>query len=609
MSKSGLTISVIIPVYNTIEYLPVCLKSVVSQTIGSDNMEIILVDDGSTDGSVDYMKTFAERNKNTKLICLQNNTGSAGRVRNIGIKEAKGKWIYFVDSDDWLGPEALERLVKHAEEWESDVVQGKMIGVDGSESQGWTVYFSSKKPSIIDGSLEKNGVLTSALGPMRLIKTDLIKKNDILFPEDTWFSDAIFILNVLFSANRISMANDYEYYYVRRDTDRKGGLTESSTTSPLRRPESIVRGIQKMFGVLDRYSESPAQYLKIIKKLYSFLFGQAFTQIEAHAKKFPEQYPDAGADYKKEAWKCASRYYTPELKKILSIENIIRSDYAQKGVFHEGNLAILHFCNPKKVNTLKLYQYTTNKYKKVDRLPELELLSEDAWKRLHRIAVEAAKFSVTKVVYDKRYRVVIKGSYEFPLLITLEPEVFPVLQSGEQLIFADSVTCRSDAWGEPYQGRGVWEAAFSVQEPVHGGKRVFLFGFCFPHSNGNIAVVHSFRDDQFKERIIPILMSDRENDDEKDKFVLDIGSVLDKSSMDEQLKKAKKAVRKSEIEIKRIKKELIKAKSETRYAELSMEKTLEELRKIKVSKSWKLTKPFRTVSREIRKLLRWIKCN
>ena len=98
MEKKETIVSVVIPVYNTLEYLPTCLESLKNQTIGADRMEIILVDDGSTDGSVEYLKEFAKQNINVKLFCLPQNTGDAGYVRNVGIKAATGDWLFCVDS-------------------------------------------------------------------------------------------------------------------------------------------------------------------------------------------------------------------------------------------------------------------------------------------------------------------------------------------------------------------------------------------------------------------------------------------------------------------------------------------------------------------------------
>ena len=575
MADNRPKVSVVIPVYNTREYLPVCLNSVANQTIGAENLEIIVVDDGSTDGSVEYLKEFAERHKNVTAIYLPQNTGSAGYVRNIGIKTATGEWIYFVDSDDWLGAEALEKLVKHAEEWDSDVVQGRMKGVDGAESYGWTVYFSGNRPSVMDGDLAANGILTSALGSMRLIRTDLIKRKKLLFSEDTWFEDAIFILEVLFSAERVSLANDYDYYFVRRDAARRIGLTQTTTTSPIRRPERIVKGIEKLFDVIDRYSVHPAQYLKILKKLFSYQLGQAFIQINAHAMQWPDQYQDAGIVYKKQVWERVQRYYTPELNAIMSIPAAIRCDYTQKEVFDESEIGVLAFCKPVKMNSLKLFKQKSNTFRKAKRLPELEVLSEITWDRLYKISCEAAVFCVIDVVCKESNKIVVKGTYKYPLLITEKPEIFPALQCGDTLITAESVSFNEDFWGEPWQGCGRWQAAFSNLEQADIAEPVFKLGFCFYHDKEQVAFISTFRDNQLKERMVSITLDEASPGSvTRKEIVLDLGILKDEVAVDTQLKMAKSKIKKIETENKNLKQKV--KKTETKTKDLQQELTAAE---------------------------------
>ena len=102
-------ISIIVPVYNVQEYLPKCLDSIINQTY--KNLEIILVDDGSTDNSGRICDEYAKRDKRIKFI-RQKNSGQAN-ARNKGIKESKGKYIAFVDSDDWIDEDFIETLEQY----------------------------------------------------------------------------------------------------------------------------------------------------------------------------------------------------------------------------------------------------------------------------------------------------------------------------------------------------------------------------------------------------------------------------------------------------------------------------------------------------------------
>ena len=111
-------ITVIIPIYNAEKYLERCVNSVLAQT--QTDLEIILIDDGSSDNSPMICDSYASKNDNVSVIHQKNAGVSA--ARNVGIETATGKYIGFVDSDDWIEPKMFERLLSEAERTESDVV-------------------------------------------------------------------------------------------------------------------------------------------------------------------------------------------------------------------------------------------------------------------------------------------------------------------------------------------------------------------------------------------------------------------------------------------------------------------------------------------------------
>ncbi len=100
-------VSVIIPIYNTAKYLPRCIESVLCQSF--DGFELLLVNDGSTDGSGDICDTYATRDSRIRVFHKEN--GGVSSARNLGLKEAKGEWVCFVDSDDELLPDGLQTMV------------------------------------------------------------------------------------------------------------------------------------------------------------------------------------------------------------------------------------------------------------------------------------------------------------------------------------------------------------------------------------------------------------------------------------------------------------------------------------------------------------------
>ncbi|MBQ5810644.1 MAG: glycosyltransferase family 2 protein, partial [Clostridia bacterium] len=116
-------VSVVIPVYNLASYLPKCIESVLGQ--GIDALEIVAVDDGSTDNSRDVMQEYAEKDNRIKLIFKGNDGVSSGR--NAGIAKASGEYLFFLDGDDWLDIDWLESAFKEMQKYQADIFAGGFI--------------------------------------------------------------------------------------------------------------------------------------------------------------------------------------------------------------------------------------------------------------------------------------------------------------------------------------------------------------------------------------------------------------------------------------------------------------------------------------------------
>ena len=134
-------ISVLVAVYNTAEYLPHCLDSLLNQTL--KDVEVVCVDDASTDDSLDILHQYAARDTRLRVIALDENRGQA-HARNIGLSCATGDYIGFVDSDDWLGPDALERVCEAFCQTEVDCVLFRLFCVyaDGHQEEYSMPHFT-----------------------------------------------------------------------------------------------------------------------------------------------------------------------------------------------------------------------------------------------------------------------------------------------------------------------------------------------------------------------------------------------------------------------------------------------------------------------------------
>lgn len=213
-------ISVVVPVYNVEKYLCRCIDSILNQTF--KQIEIILIDDGSTDNSPIICDEYCNRYENIKVIHKENNRVAA--ARNDGIKLATGKYIALVDSDDWVEPNMLEEMYDKAEEFHTDITMCDFRKV-GVESE-----YTVSQP-IREGYYDRN-MIESELFPCLimfeniefpptisnwtcLFRREFLIENNLFYDEDIYYcEDSIFGSKAMYNANGFYyMKNRYFYNY------------------------------------------------------------------------------------------------------------------------------------------------------------------------------------------------------------------------------------------------------------------------------------------------------------------------------------------------------------------------------------------------------------
>lgn len=213
-------VSVIIPVYNTELYLDECLESIIGQTLS--DIEVICVNDGSTDKSKDILQRYANEYKNV-IVISQENAGLS-QTRNVGLKNASGEYIYFMDSDDKLASHALSELWQVANEKKADVVlfSGSTFYDDGAETSRDNAYFKvayQKKAEylrVLDGRemlaqlIENKDYTTSVC--LQLIKRSFLEDIDLRFVPGILHEDNIFTFSLLMQAQRVACVNNAYFY-------------------------------------------------------------------------------------------------------------------------------------------------------------------------------------------------------------------------------------------------------------------------------------------------------------------------------------------------------------------------------------------------------------
>ncbi len=263
------TVSIIIPVYNAQEYLRRCVESVLGQEY--TDFELILVDDGSQDSSGAICEEYAQRDPRVRVIHKENEGVSA--ARNLAMENARGRWLQFADSDDWVTPDATKLMVRLAEEEGCDLVISDFYRVAGER-------VSQKGDIEEDGALTREqfaahmmenpadfyyGVLWNKLYRRELIRKHRLRMN----PDISWCEDFMFNLEYIRYAERFCALRAPVYYYVKR----KGSLVSQGN--------SLAKTIQMKLTVFEYYHSfykevlDEEEYQKKRIQVYRFLIDAA----------------------------------------------------------------------------------------------------------------------------------------------------------------------------------------------------------------------------------------------------------------------------------------------------------------------------------------------
>ena len=236
--KNIIKVSIIVPVYNSQSYLKECIKSLLSQTL--KEIEIILINDGSTDNSLQILSNFALKDSRIKIISKENNTGMSD-ARNLGLEISNGEFIGFVDSDDFVQKETFEIAYKAAKKDNIDVVEFKNIN-----------FYERKqnKPNIINNNFDINGNIKNVKDCWeeikieiwsKIYKNDLINKYKIRFVHDLYGEDFCFNLMIFPRIKKIKFIPGIFYIYRRR----KGQLTKQNFLNKFLKMKKILYIIPK----------------------------------------------------------------------------------------------------------------------------------------------------------------------------------------------------------------------------------------------------------------------------------------------------------------------------------------------------------------------------
>ena len=290
-------VSVIVPVFNPGERIEPLLASLLGQSMAPGDFEVVFVDDGSTDGTGERLEALAAEHDHVRTIRIPN-SGWPGRPRNVGLDAAEGEFVFFVDHDDHLGTEALERLYATAIADEADIVIGKVVG-----------HRKSVPRSLFRENVHELGLRAAPfnlLTPHKLFRRALLDEHGIRFPEGRRrLEDHMFVVPAYFKARNMAILADYPcYHWVHWDSDANASFVAPD-------PAEYFDDVRSVLDVVDEHTE-PGEFRDALYgrwyrgKLLGRLGRNAFVgREEAHRRgvlaevrrlmeeRFPERF-DAG---------------------------------------------------------------------------------------------------------------------------------------------------------------------------------------------------------------------------------------------------------------------------------------------------------------------------
>lgn len=219
--------SIIIPVYNVAKYLSQCLDSVVKQTL--KEIEIICIDDGSTDGSLEILEQYAQKDTRIKIL-TQTNSGQ-GSARNKGLKQAKGKYIQFLDSDDFFEPNCCQRMYEIMEEKKSDVgcFSCHVLYETQQKRKDEDAEYFKIKHSGLNLVTPKLALSLDVNCWNKIFRKSFLDENKLYFPEQLHFEDVAFFWYWLSKAKTIYGLNEKLMFYRRREKSFVNNIFEKKS--------------------------------------------------------------------------------------------------------------------------------------------------------------------------------------------------------------------------------------------------------------------------------------------------------------------------------------------------------------------------------------------
>lgn len=269
-------ISVIIPCYNVQDYIEQCILSLTDQTIGVENLEIIAVNDASTDDTLGRLLCLEQQFPQSVMVINCEENRKQGAARNIGISYASADYISFVDADDWIELTAYEKMYRKAMQYNCDAVavgykpeysrESSPMGPNGNKDQ----YY------VIENDIERGGFVGVGFGMGilgNMYRRSMVLDNQIFFPEGYFYEDDYwFVLSMHYINSAYIFGEDFYHYYCRPDSTihKRNSIhqLDRARVEEMKLQELIKRGIFQRFPTLYEHEFIQRYYMEMLYVLF-----------------------------------------------------------------------------------------------------------------------------------------------------------------------------------------------------------------------------------------------------------------------------------------------------------------------------------------------------
>jgi len=265
MSKNDTLVSIIVPVHNTENYLEECLDSLINQTL--NEIEIIVVNDGSTDNSLKILEDYSKKDNRIKLINKENEGQSV--ARNVGLKHATGEYIAFVDSDDYIDLDAYEKLYYFMKVADTDMVVCNAVRFDSKNEHRAKLHRKSipNNRSILSTNvLEMPNLIWDTGIWNKLIKKSFWDKHNFEYAPGRLYEDLLLATELHCAAESVGILSDVFYHWRIREKGDKSTTQNTAEVKNLKDRIFIANELTKLYKSKEEYNELlPYHYKKYIE--------------------------------------------------------------------------------------------------------------------------------------------------------------------------------------------------------------------------------------------------------------------------------------------------------------------------------------------------------